>query len=108
MVLLLYHSLTHTDVGATTCVTSDECKCRLPNPETANSEIVVPWPANDCNQCVLLNTDSISLECQHTQTHEPNTFQVGFWVPASEDIGQNTVATCSPWLRDTPSCSKRV
>ena len=67
------------------CTTSNDCKCRV---QRVNGPLL-NWDPQECNQCVLLG---IQNQCDDEPNIDPNTFQLGFWVPALGTINQDTVA----------------
>ena len=73
------------------CTTSTECYCKIDRRDSANRDVqvMVPWPAEECNMCQLLAIDS---ECEQETSMHSETFQFGFWVPYDSKIDRNTVA----------------
>jgi len=50
---------------------------------------LLQWDQNECNQYVLLGIEN---DCDDEMNIDPNTFQMGFWVPALSTITKDTVA----------------
>ena len=83
VLLLGIHCITAATVNGI-CQTQDDCKCQV-----WPSGAFLQWHRQECNQCVLLGIENT---CNNEPEIDPNTFQLGFWVPALGTINQDTVA----------------